>query len=96
MAGLDKPVSFTSTGIKEALNQPHKFLLEKNEAIRHIESLLKNAKYVRTAPDVKGRNFKYHYFETEIAGKSSFIVIRENTDNKLTDFYSIVEKLKSD
>lgn len=96
MAELDKPVSFTSTGIKEALNQPHKFLLEKNEAIRHIESLLKKAKYVRTDPDVKGRNFKYHYFETEIAGKSSFIVIRENTDNKLTDFYSIVEKLKSD
>ncbi len=27
--GLDKPVSFTSTGIKEALNQPHKHLLEK-------------------------------------------------------------------
>lgn len=94
--GLDKPVSFTSTGIKEALNQPHKHLLEKNETVRHIVSMLKEATYVRTDQDVKGRNYKYHYFETKIAGEPSYIVIRENMDNKLVDFYSIVEKLKSD
>lgn len=92
--GLGVPVSFTSTGIKEALNQPHKHLLEKNEAVRDIVGLLKSARYVRTDTDAKGRNFKYHYYEIEIANEISYIVIRENTDNKLVDFYSIVEKLK--
>ena len=38
--GLDMPISFTSTGIKEALNQPLKYLLEKNEAVLSIKSLL--------------------------------------------------------
>lgn len=92
--GLGAPISFTSTGIKEALNQPHKHLLAKNEAVRNIRKLMETAKYVRTDPDVKGRNFKYHYFEIEIMGEPSFVVIRENTDNRLIDFYSIVEKLK--
>ena len=94
--GLSTPVSFTATGIKEAPNQPHRHLFEKNEAIRDIVGLLQDANYVRTDSDVKGRRFKYHYYEIEVAGEPSFIVIRENMDNKLVDFYSIVEKLKGD
>lgn len=92
--GLGTPVSFTSTGIKEALNQPHKYLIEKNDAVRDIVRLLGSSRYVKTDPDVKGRNFNYHYYEIEVAGEPSFVVVRENTDNKLIDFYSIVEKLR--
>lgn len=92
--GLDRPVTFTSTGIKEAINQPHKHLYEKNEAIRDIVGLLGNSVYVLKREDDKGRPFVYHYFQIEIMGEPSYIVIRENVNNKLIDFYSIVEKLK--
>ena len=92
--GLGAPVSFTSTGIKEALNQPHKYLIEKNDAVRDIVRLLKNAGYVLRREDDKGRPFIYHYFQIEIANEPSYIVIRENVNNKLIDFYSIVEKLR--
>lgn len=93
--GMGTPVSFTSTGIKEALNQPHKHILEKNEAVRDIAKLLKTAKYVRTDPDIKGNQMvkSYHYFEIEIANEPSFAVIRELSTGELV-FYSIVEKLK--
>ena len=93
--GLGAPVSFTSTGIKEALNQPHKHLLAKNEAVRNIESLLKKGKYIRFDPDVKGNQMVkgYHYYQIEIDGEPSYIVIRELKTGDLL-FYSIVEKIK--
>ena len=93
--GMGAPVSFTSTGIKEALNQPHKHILEKNEAVRDIERLLKKAKLVLTRDDDKGNQMvkRYHYYQIEIANEPSFAVIRELTTGELV-FYSIVEKLK--
>ena len=93
--GLGAPISFTSTGIKEALNQPHKHLLAKNEAVRNIESLIKRGKYVRFDPDVKGNQMVkgYHYYQIEINGEPSYVVIRELKTGELL-FYSIVEKLK--
>lgn len=93
--GLGAPVSFTSTGIKEALNQPHKHILEKNEAVRNIVRLLETAGYVRTDPDIKENRMvkAYHYYQIEIANEPSFVVIRELSTGELV-FYSIVEKLK--
>lgn len=93
--GLGAPVSFTSTGIKEALNQPHKYLLEKNEAIRSIFSLLKNGEYTKYTPDEKGNVMVkgYHYIQIEIGNEPSYAVIRELKNDELL-FYSIVEKIK--
>lgn len=93
--GLGAPVSFTTTGIKEALNQPHKYILEKNEAVRDIAGLLKTAEYVRFDPDIKNNQMVkgYHYFQILIKGEPSYVVIRELATGELV-FYSIVEKLK--
>ena len=93
--GMQSPVSFTSTGIKEALNQPHKHILEKNEAVRNIVGLLETARYVRTDPDTKDNQMvkAYHYYQIEISNEPSFVVIRELSTGELV-FYSIVEKLK--
>lgn len=93
--GLDMPISFTSTGIKEALNQPHKYLLEKNEAVRYIKSLLEKGNYVRFDPDVKDNQMVkgYHYYKIEINNEPSYVVIRELKTRELM-FYSIVEKIK--
>ena len=92
---LDMPISFTSTGIKEALNQPHKYLLEKNEAVRYIKSLLEKGNYVRFDPDVKDNQMVkgYHYYKIEINNEPSYVVIRELKTGELM-FYSIVEKIK--
>lgn len=93
--GLSTPVSFTATGIKEALNQPHRHLFEKNEAIRDIVGLLSRSQLVLKRPDDKGNRMvkSYYYYETEIAGEPSYVVLRELTTGEVL-FYSIVEKLK--
>ncbi len=92
---LNREVSFTSTGIKEALNQPHKYLLEKNEAVRDIEELLENGTYIKYAPDEKDNAMVkgYHYIEILIEDKPSYAIIRELRSGDLV-FYSIVEKIK--
>lgn len=93
--GLGAPVSFTSTGIKEALNQPHRYLMEKNEAMRYIVRLLGNARLALIRDDDKNNQMvkKYYYFEIEINGEPSYAVIRELKTGELM-FYTIVEKLK--
>ena len=93
--GIEGDISFTSTGIKEALNQPHKELWAKNEAVRDIVNLLETGEYVRFDPDVKGNRMVrgYHYIKVEIGGAPSYVVIRELNNGELM-FYSIVDKLK--
>ncbi len=61
-------IKFTVSGIKEAINQPHKFILAKNEAIKNIEELIKNAEFAVTIKDEKGKGFTYHYLRTIIQG----------------------------
>lgn len=93
--GVQNPIEFTMNGIKEALNQPHRYVQAKNEALRDIISLLKNSKHVLERVDNKGNPMvlKYHYLKIKIAEKDSYAVIRELIDGKC-QFYSIVEKLK--
>ena len=95
MQGIQNPVEFTSNGIKEALNQPHKYVMAKNEAVYNLINLLKDAEHVLERPDEKGNPMvmKYHYLRIRIADEDSFAVIRELVDGKC-QFYSIVEKLK--
>ena len=52
--GVQKTIEFTMNGIKETLNQPHKHMLAKNEAIRDIVSLLENSEHVLERMDDKG------------------------------------------
>ena len=95
--GISNPVEFTMTGIKETLNQPHKYVRAKNEALKDIVSLLKEGNHVLEKVDDKGNPMvcKYHYIRIIVVGKPSFAVIRELTDGRC-QFYSIVEKLKKE
>lgn len=89
---IEQPIRFTSTGIKEAINQPHKHLAEKNEVIMRIRELIPQSKYIGSAKDTKGGKCVYHYLETEIAGETSFIVIK--AEEGRISFYSIVDKIR--
>ena len=90
------PISFTTKGIKEAFNQPHKFPVEKAYAVSKIERLLKDAEYIRFDKDIKGvKTIKgFHYLKITINNEDSFIVLREHANGTI-DFYSIVEAVKS-
>lgn len=88
-------VTFNSAGIKEAINQPHEDLLEKNRAILNIEQLIKDALYINTQADALGDLDvkRWHYLGTVIGGKQSFIVLKEYATGE-TVFYSIVDRMK--
>ena len=92
-AELTGPISFSNSGIKEAINQPHKHYHEKNEAIKDIVQLLGSSIYSGNAEDVKGRCLRYHYFRVTINDDDSFIVVKEHYDNTLR-FYTIVDRIK--
>jgi len=89
----NKPITFTMTGIKEAINQPHKHLNEKNNAIFEIVSLIKNGKYIKFEKDNKERASGFHYIETNICNSESYIVLKENFNGSVV-FYTIVDRLK--
>lgn len=90
---LNNHISFSNSGIKEALNQPHNHYHEKNRAIKDILILLQHSKYEGNAVDVKNRCLRFHYFKTAINNNESFIVVKENYDNTFK-FYSIVDRIK--
>lgn len=90
---LDLPIEFSVTGIKEALNQPHKHIIEKNEAVLNIVELIKAGKYVRTDKDANNKNLMFHYFKTSIANETSYIVIKEDISKNVNYFYSIVDSI---
>lgn len=84
------PIRFTTKGIKEALNQPHKHYIEKNEALKDIIERIQQGKYIGEKKDDKGRNIIFHYIETQIAGEASTIVIK--VEENMASFYGITEK----
>lgn len=95
---FDTPVTFTTRGIKEALNQPHKYIREKAEFIKNITEHLKTAEYSHSAPNMKHSRIgdKFHYLKTTIGGEDSYIVLveRNGKSGKEVIFYSIVDSVK--
>jgi|GEM_PF-1829465 len=88
-------IKFTSTGIREVLNQPHDDLALKYIVFKNIESLLQKATLLKSAKDEKGnQNIIYHYLETEAEGKKSYIVLKETKHNDSIALYSIVMRIK--
>jgi SPP1 gp7 family putative phage head morphogenesis protein len=94
---ISNPIEFTSNGIKEAINQPHRRIFAKNEAIKEIVKLLRNGEYIMEVTEKKNNPMvnSYHYVRINIAGEDSYAVIRELKNGK-EQFYCIVEKIKSD
>ena len=87
-------IHITMKGIKETLNQPHKFKHQKNNAIYGIEKLLALSEFVKTINDIKGRPFLWHYLKIIIAENNSYIVIREDIQSGTKILYSIVDNIK--
>lgn len=87
---LDKKISITTKGIKEFLNQPHKHYQAKNEIIKSLSSILKNAEYKGCSNYHKENPmFIYsHIFEIELNGEKSWIIAREDKIGNIV-FHSI-------
>lgn len=91
---LDKPITFTTKGIKEYLNQPHKHYTEKNELIATMPNVLKNATYKGFGENIKNNEAtNFHLFEIEILEDKSYLIVKENTAGVL-QFYSISDSDK--
>jgi hypothetical protein len=93
---IKNPIRFTSTGLKEALNQPHPAYNEKNLALLNIVKYINEAKYLGEVEDKKGNQMikAYHYLEILIKNIESVIVIREKSNGETT-FYTIsIKKAK--
>lgn len=89
-------VQYSKKRLSKAISQPHADQFEKNRAILNIQTLLKTATHVLTAPNSsawKTQVKQYHYLLTEINGKGSYIVLEELNDGTVY-FYSIVDRLR--
>lgn len=81
----NKDVEWTATlssaGINEWLNQPHKHIVEKNEALLNLKSLFANSEYIKPIKDPKERQdvVQSHIFRSIIADENSWIIVHEMT-----------------
>ena len=74
-------IRLSNADIKEWLNQPHRNIAAKNEALLTLPELLANAEYLGTTPDPKGRKgvAVCHIFKVQIGGEDSYIIVQEMT-----------------
>jgi len=86
-------ISFTMSGIKEALNQPHKYYDKKNLAIYDVVNLIETGVYKKFEYDIKNKSRGFYYLEIEINDEKSYIVLKENFSGNII-FYSIVDAIK--
>lgn len=85
---LSNDIVVTGRGIKEWLNQPHKYYSIKNEMLLDIAFVIETAKYLGYGDDKHGSNAFIHLFETSIEGEKSWIIVKEQADGSTT-LYSI-------
>lgn len=87
---LPKPISFTTNGIKEAINHPHEFISDKNKMLLNIDKVLKKATYLGSEDDFKQNPMvaKIHVFETDVKGVKTYLINRELITGEI-HFYSI-------
>ena len=78
-----KDVSVSMSGIKEWLNQPHKWIMEKNAMLPEIERILAESEYLGYGPDKHDPEIKMHLFETKVHGEKSWIIVRELIDGSV-------------
>ncbi len=94
---LQSPIIFNAKGIKEAFNQPlnKESYFDKNLMLGKIDQVLQTATYkgyTNYPPDnpaIKGS----HIFETTIAKKRSWLIVREHMDGA-NRFYSVSQSKK--
>ncbi len=74
------------------LNQPHEHYNEKNEAILHLDSLYKNSTYLGPLISKTDADYDSYLFETKIAGKSSWIIVKKTDGESRFTIYSISDQ----
>lgn len=75
-----KAINVSMASVKEWVNQPHKWILEKNELILNIKEVIASAKYLGYGPDEHDPDIVMHLFEIVIHGEKSWVVVREMID----------------
>lgn len=87
---IEGEIRFSYNRTKEYLNQPHDDYELKNELIRHMPQILKNAKYMGRT-EYKGR--KSLIFKTQIKEKTNYLIANKEDDGAII-FYSISQSDK--
>ena len=77
---FDKDIVVSMGSIKEWLNQPHKWIQDKNALLPDMEKVMAASKYLGYGPDEHDPAITMHLFETLIHGEKSWIVVRELLD----------------
>jgi len=95
--GFDRQIEFTQKGIKDSINSPHDFYIEKLNLFYQIEDLIVDAKFICDNRDIKNNQMvkRYYYFLIRYWDIDFFVVIRELINGKCY-FYSITDKIKMD
>lgn len=77
--GFKHAVLVSKNSIKEWINQPFKYVNEKNRMLLNIDNVFKNASYAGTADNHKGVKglSQSHIFETSIRNEKAYIIVRE-------------------
>ena len=86
-----KPISFTSAGIRDYINQPIGNPFLKNELIRNMPELLENANYMGYSDYKSSETLRHsHIFEITVSGRKYWIIVHEYANNDIS-FYSITD-----
>ncbi|MDR0937979.1 MAG: phage head morphogenesis protein [Mediterranea sp.] len=85
---FDRDIHLTGKGIDEWLNQPHKFIVEKNEMLLNIKDVLEKARYLGGGQDKNDLKATAHLFETLVGGEKSWIIVKEYRQGEV-NLYSI-------
>lgn len=78
-----KDIRVSSTNIKEWLNQPHKWIVDKNKMLLDIEKVISKAPYLGCGPDKHDPDITMHLFETTLHDEKSWIIVRELIDGSI-------------
>lgn len=78
-----KDIRVSGTNIKEWLNQPHKWIVEKNRMLLDIEKVIAEAPYLGCGPDKHDPGITMHLFETTVHDEKSWIIVRELIDGSV-------------
>lgn len=78
-----KDIRVSGTNIKEWLNQPHKWIVEKNRMLLDIENVIAEAPYLGNGPDKHDPDITRHLFETTLHNEKSWIIVRELIDGSV-------------
>lgn len=83
-------IILSGRGIKELLNQPHRDIALKNEALLHLDELIREGKYIGELRDKKSITVCTHLIEIQIANAPSWLIIRQ-MNSGMYMLYSITD-----